>query len=326
MDNSRTSRRPLSRRGLLRTGTGAGIAALGLGLGAKGAAAAVSATPRFDLSQPSYDLFRDKVLHSKRVQQSFAFDSVNKRLFVAAKRYGSAEEAGDLCVSELDFAGNYVSYMHLNGFGHGVAFGVRPSGGNSGLWIECEANGNGYGTKLAHLTYTPGATVDASSTSFGKFQPVPGATEYTCSIDPVYQRMLVRYHKDGGKHLAVYRLADTDRGDFSSPVAQFTPPAISGTPQGYTLYGSYMYFQTGNSYSSSNPAPGNTYLTSININTGAIAQGPTLTKAGSTLTFREPEGLAIHRTDAGESRLFIGFATGEEGDRRSSVFYKKDLV
>lgn len=41
---------------------------------------------------------------------------------------------------------------------------------------------------------------------------------------------------------------------------------------------------TGNAYSASNPEPGNTYLTSINVNTGDIAQGPTLTKAGSTLT------------------------------------------
>ncbi|GHB37347.1 hypothetical protein GCM10010377_30430 [Streptomyces viridiviolaceus] len=321
--NSSTS---LTRRGLLRTGAGAGLAALGLGYGAQSASAAVPTSPRFDLSQPSYDLFRDNVLHSKRVQQSFAFDSVNKRLFVAAKRYGSTEEAGDLCISELDFHGNYVSYMHLNGFGHGVAFGVRPSGSTSYLWIESDANSNGYGSKLACVKYTAGATLDSSSTSFGRFQPVSGATEYTCSIDPVHNRMIVRYHKDGAKHIAVYNVSDTDNGDFSNPLVDFTPPSISGTPQGYTLYGSYMYFMTGNAYSDSNPDPGNTYITSINVNTGAIAQGPTLTKAGSTLTFREPEGLAVYRTDAGESRLFLGFATGVEGDRRSSIFYKNALV
>ncbi|MGV4984598.1 phage baseplate protein [Streptomyces sp. NPDC001709] len=316
----------LTRRGLLRTGAGASLAALGLGFGAQSASAAVSATKRFDLAKPSYDLFRDKVLHSKRVQQSFAFDSDNKRLFVAAKRSGSPESAGDLCISQLDFHGNYKSYMHLNGFGHGVSFGVRAIGGASWLWIECEANKNGFGTKLALIKYQPGTTLDASSTSFGRFRPISGASEYTCSIDPVYQRMIVRYHKDGAKHIAIYKLSDTDRGDFSEPLVKFTPPAIPGTPQGYTLYGSYMYFQTGDHYSSTNKAPGNTKLTSINVNTGKIAQGPVLTKAGSTLHWREPEGLAVYRTDAGEARLFIGFATGDEGDRRSSIFYKKDLV
>ncbi|WP_423832557.1 hypothetical protein [Streptomyces manipurensis] len=57
-----------------------------------------------------------------------------------------------------------------------------------------------------------------------------------------------------------------------------------------------------------------------------MKQGPVLTKAGSTLHHREPEGLAIYRTDGGEPRLFIGFATGQEGDRRSSIFYKNALV
>ncbi len=216
--------------------------------------------------------------------------------------------------------------MHLNGFGHGVAFGIRPVGGHSYLWIESEANSNGYGTKLSFIKYSAGTTLDSSSTGFGKFAPVSGATEYTCSIDPVHNRMIVRYHKDGAKHIAVYDVSDTDNGDFSKPLVTFTPPSISGTPQGYTLYGSYMYFLTGNAYSDTNPEPGNSYLTSINVNTGAIAQGPTLTKAGSTLTYREPEGLAVYRTDAGQSRLFLGFATGEEGDRRSSIFYKNALV
>ncbi|MFF9625664.1 teichoic acid biosynthesis protein C [Streptomyces griseosporeus] len=324
MENS--LRTPLTRRGLLRLGAGAGLAAAGLGYGAQSAAAAVSETARFDLSQPSYDLFRDKSLHSVRVQQSFAFDSVNKRLFVAAKRSGSTEEAGDLCISHLDFQGNYVSYMHLNGFGHGVAFGVSPSGTSSYLWVEADANANGYGTKLARIKYVAGTTLDSSDTSIVKYAPIAGAAEYTCSIDPVYNRMIVRYHMNGAKHIAVYNLADANAGDFSNPLANFPQPTISGTAQGYTLYGSYMYFMTGDAYSSTNPDPGNTYLYSININTGQIVQGPTLTKAGSTLVYREPEGLAIYRTDAGESRLFLGFASGVEGDRRSSIFYKNDLV
>jgi hypothetical protein len=319
------SRTAFTRRALLRTGAGAGLAALGLGYGAPSASASVGETARFDLSQPSYDLFRDKSLHSVRVQQSFAFDSVNKRLFVAAKRSGSEESDGDLCISQLDFQGNYVSYMHLNGFGHGVAFGVTPSGTSSYLWVEADANGNGYGTKLARIKYTAGTTLESSGTGIVKYDPIAGASEYTCSIDPVYNRMIVRYHMSDGKHIAVYDLADVNAGDFGNPLADFKQPAISGTPQGYTLYGSYMYFMTGNSYDEV-AEPGNTYLYAINVNTGQIVQGPTLSKAGSTLTFREPEGLAVYRTDAGETRLFLGFASGVEGDRRSSIFYKSALI
>ncbi|MFD7322670.1 teichoic acid biosynthesis protein C [Streptomyces sp. NPDC059875] len=326
---NRTPGSPLSRRSLIRTGAGASLAALGLGVGAQTAAADVAATKRFDLTQPSYDLFRSANTHGPRVQQSFAFDWVNKYLFIATKRDGSPESAGDLCINKMDFQGNYLSYMHLDGFGHGVAFGAVPSGTGTNLWIECDARTNGYGSKLATLAFTPGTTVaSADLSSARKYAPISGGIEYTCSIDPVYQRMIVRYHTSAGKRIAVYDLQSVENGDFSAPLVDFQQPTISGTPQGYTLYGSYMYYLTGDAY----PVPGtpvgdgNTYVTSIDINTGTVKQGPVLTKAGSTLHHREPEGLAIYRTDAGEARLFIGFATGVEGDRRSSIFYKNALI
>lgn len=324
---SRTPGSPLSRRSLIRTGAGASLAALGLGLGAQSASAAVAATKRFDLTQPSHDLFRSANTHSARVQQSFAFDWENKFLFVATKRTGSAESDGDLCINKMDFDGNYISYMHLNGFGHGVAFAALPSGSGTELWIECAANTGGYGTALAPIRYTADTTLSSPAAS-AAYRPISGATEYTCSVDPVYRRMIVRYHTSGGKRIAVYPLSAFETRDFGTPLVDFKQPTISGTPQGYTLYGSYMYFLTGDAYPGDGTptGDGNSYVTSIDINTGTIKQGPVLTKAGSTLHHREPEGLAIYRTDAGEARLFIGFATGVEGDRRSSIFYKNVLI
>jgi hypothetical protein len=35
--------------------------------------------------------------------------------------------------------------------------------------------------------------------------------------------------------------------------------------------------------------------------------------AGGTRTFREPEGMGAYRTTAGETRLFLGFASGVTG-------------
>ncbi|MFE9773642.1 teichoic acid biosynthesis protein C [Streptomyces sp. NPDC005931] len=324
---NRTPGFPVSRRSLIRAGAGASLAALGLGAGAQTASADVATTQRFDLTQPSYDLFRSKDTHGPRVQQSFAFDWVNKFLFVATKRSGSDESAGDLCINKMDFDGNYLSYMHLNGFGHGVAFAALPNGSDTELWIECAANTNGYGTALAPIRYAANTTMGSPAAS-AAYRPISGATEYTCSVDPVYQRMIVRYHTSAGKRIAVYPLSAFRTRSFGTPLVDFKQPAISGTPQGYTLYGSYMYYLTGDAYPGDGTptGDGNTYVTSIDINTGTVKQGPVLTKAGSTLHHREPEGLAIYRTDAGEARLFIGFATGVEGDRRSSIFYKNALV
>lgn len=40
----------------------------------------------------------------------------------------------------------------------------------------------------------------------------------TCYIAPVHNRMTVRYHKDGAKHIAIYNVSDTDNGDFGNPL------------------------------------------------------------------------------------------------------------
>lgn len=282
---------------------------------------------RFDLSTPSYDLFRNKVLKDSTVQQGFAFDNTNRRLFVAQRGDGSSETSGDLCITQLDFDGNYVGHMYLTGFGHGVSFGAQAEGSSTYLWTEVEANSNGYGTKLARFKFTSGSKLSSSSSSLKKFQPIAAATEHTCAIDPVNNRLIVRYNLSG-KHIAVFDLTKATSGDFTSPLANFKHPPVntkSDTFQGYAAYGQYIYLLTGNSYDTSGGVV-NSEITSVNINTGAVVQGSTLTKAGSTLEFREPEGSAIYKTVGGEVRLFLGFASGKGGDRRSNLFYKNVLI
>jgi hypothetical protein len=50
------------------------------------------------------------------------------------------------------------------------------------------------------------------------------------------------------------------------------------------------------------------------------------TNAGGSLDYREPEGMAVYRTVAGETRLFLGFASGASGARKANIFYKNVLV
>ncbi|GLI77394.1 hypothetical protein PoHVEF18_005684 [Penicillium ochrochloron] len=307
--------------------TNIGVTILALCSSFQTASAELPSSKRFDLSTPSYDLFRNKVLQDSTVQQGFVFDNTNRRLFVAQRRDGSSETSGDLCITQLDFDGNYVGHMYLTGFGHGVSFGAQAEGSSTYLWTEVEANTNGYGKKLARFKFTSGSKLSASSSSLKKFQPIAGATEHTCAIDPVNNRLIVRYNLSG-KHIVVFDLTKATSGDFTSPLANFKHPSVdtkSDTFQGYAAYGQYIYLLTGNSYDTSGGVV-NSEITSVNMNTGAVVQGPTLTKAGSTLEFREPEGLAIYKTVGGEVRLFLGFASGTGGDRRSNLFYKNVLI
>ncbi|EEH17727.2 hypothetical protein PABG_00290 [Paracoccidioides brasiliensis Pb03] len=52
----------------------------------------------FNLTKPSYDLFRGQNLRENCVQQSFAFDNINRRLLVAQLR-DSTGDAGHFCIS-----------------------------------------------------------------------------------------------------------------------------------------------------------------------------------------------------------------------------------
>ena len=290
--------------------------------------AAVPNSPRFDLSKPSYDLFRNKPLHDDTVQQGFAFDNTNRRLFVSQRRNGATAASGDLCITQLDFAGKYLGHMHLTGFGHGVSFGAQADGSATYLWTEVDANKNGYGQRLARFKFVNGATVSKSSSSLKKYKPVAAATEHTCAVDTVNNRLVVRYHKTDGKHIAVYDLAAATKGDFAAPLADFKQPLPKTKGknfQGYTAYGRYLYLLWGDSYDASGGVL-NSQVASVDMNTGKVVQGPVITRAGSTLKFREPEGMAIYRTDAGQVRLFMGFASGEPGDRRSNLFYKNATV
>ncbi|WIY01825.1 hypothetical protein QRX60_48790 [Amycolatopsis mongoliensis] len=58
--------------------------------------------------------------------QGFAFDNVNRRLFVVQARNGTSGD--DLCVNQLGFGGEVLGSMHLGHAGHGVSIGVQPVG------------------------------------------------------------------------------------------------------------------------------------------------------------------------------------------------------
>jgi hypothetical protein len=286
------------------------------------------ASKRFDLTAPSYDLFRHKRLKDGTVMQSFGFDMANKRLFtVQLKNGSSADENGDLVVNRLDFAGNIKGHMYLKGFGHGVAIGVEPSGSASYLWVEVDPTGeSARGTRLARFRFVDGATLANTSSALTKYRPISGISNVSATIDPVNNRLAMRYHK-GGWRIAVYRLSDVKARRYGSRLADIAQPSQGGeTFQGYALYGRYLYTYYGNPYGGDNPAPGNARLSTVDLNTGKRVAGPTLTKAGGTLTYREPEGLAIYRTASGQVRLFLGIASGRSGDRRANLFYNNALV
>jgi hypothetical protein len=288
------------------------------------------ASAYFNLKAPSHDLFRNKALQDGTVLQGFAFDNKNRRLFTVQLKNGSPEKAGDLAITQLDFSGKKLGYMYLKGFGHGVAIAAEAVGTSTYLWTEASVNkDSGYGLKLARFKFQNGKTITSTSAGVQTFKPFAGGSSYTCVINPTDSTLVVRYQLSGAKHIAAFPLAQAAKGDFSKPLVNFKQPVIKGKSdvfQGYAAYGQYLYVLTGTSYTASGNKV-NSEVTSVDMNTGKIQQGPLLTKAGESLSYREPEGMAIYTTAAGEPRLFLGFASGlTGGQRRANIFYKNELV
>ncbi|KAK2768520.1 hypothetical protein FQN54_000376 [Arachnomyces sp. PD_36] len=306
------------------------IAALTTGASAEPLSAQADlSSKQFELTEPSYDLFRHVSLHDVTVQQSFAFDNVNRRLFVAQRLDGSDTADGHLCITQLDFDGNYVGYMHLEGFGHGVSFAAEAVDSSTYLWTEIDPSSSGYGTKLTRFEFVSETTLSNEDSDLTRIDPIPDASLITCSMDPVSNNLVLRYKMDDGQHIAVFPLESAKEGNFSSPLADFLIPDVDVLAerfQGYAAYGQYIYLLTGDSYDITGGEV-NSEITTVDMNTGEVVEGPVLTKAGSTLSFREAEGMAIYETADGEVRLFLGFASGvDSGDRRSNLFFKNSLV
>jgi hypothetical protein len=318
------NRSPVSRRAVLRAAGGV-AAALGAGSMFGGVAeAAIPSSPYFDLTEPSYDLFRAKLMHeSHHAMQGIAFDNVNRRLFVAQMRNGSSGD--DLCINQLSFSGQRLGSMHLDGAGHGVSIGVEAVGTSSYLWTECDAHrtdADGRGTALARFKFVNGA-----KPTVRKF--LTGSKTITCATDPIHQRLAVRRNEGGTMHYSVYPLADAAAGKFTNPLAHFAQPALDDSSvvfQGYTIYGQYLYTLDGTGHADA--ADINSYITRIDMNTGKV-MARFLTKAGESLIYREPEGMAVYRTEDGQTRLFFGFAARSslgDIDRYANIFYKNVLV
>ncbi|MBT0770736.1 hypothetical protein KIH74_17465 [Kineosporia sp. J2-2] len=334
--------RLISRRNLLLAGGGTLGAALAGGATASPASAAVAGTVQFDLTVGATQLIREKELAGPKVLQSFGIDNVNDRIYWA--QLSNNDGDGDLTITKTDLSGARIGpdHVYLKGFGHGVQIAVQPDGGGAYVWVEAAADSKGFGTKIARFRFNDfdkGQTLTASSSGVEIFDPRPDGTNKSITIDPYWKRVAIRYIQDDVVYYRLYTLAAFADHDYGSPLAEVAPGNFN-TFQGLATFGSYLYLLTGNAYSDGygdvydgkladgSYADGNTYLRTVDWNTGTVVK-TSLSKAGYTLYYREPEGMAVQMTDPSDvnsARLCFGFASGAEGERRASVYYKKGFV
>jgi hypothetical protein len=293
----------------------------------------------FDLSAPATELIREKALHNGTVLQSFAFDNVNQNIYVVQLMAGGQQLAGetgpvsgsrrdlngDLTLTQLDMSGNKLGYMFLKGFGHGVQIGVETVGETAYLWMETDSvaeGSSGWGTQITRFSFENGKILTPSSPELEKYQLVDGADRTTVNIDSANGLLTMRYRKDGAFRFGVYDLEQVKQKEYV-PLADVPQPSL-GTFQGFASYGGYLYLLEGNAYGSNGSvAPiGNSYITTVDLNTGDVVDKQ-LISAGDNLTFREPEGMAIHIPDVKhpqKAELSFGFASNFTPSRLANIY------
>ncbi|KUM68852.1 Teichoic acid biosynthesis protein C (Precursor) [Streptomyces sp. ISL-22] len=284
-------------------------------------------TTRINLAVPSHRwLWQKGTLKEPTVLQSFAFDEAHKHLYVLQVTAGG-HAAGDLCLNRLDYKGNRLGHMYLKGFGHGVSMGLQrdDTDGSTWIWTEADAE-NGYGQGVTRFHFANGAVRTGADVKIR--HPIPGSVNNQPSVCMASRRIAVRYRTAAKEPR--YRVWDLDAfvaRAYDNPLADFAQTGAHPDPripfQGYALHRDCVYQLAGTAYDAkTNPVArrGNTHVSSLDIHTGELLQQER-TEAGYSLTHREPEGIAVR--GGSNPRVYLGFASGNLGARRFSIFVKE---
>ncbi|MFF1309095.1 hypothetical protein [Streptomyces sp. NPDC058307] len=347
----------VSRRTLLRTGSGLAAAAASGGLSmfaAQSASAVVGTSQRFVLGGDGGNFFVNAPLHQPYwAMQSFAFDHVYGHIYYVQTKVGSVN--GDLWVTRTDLTGRVLGAMAIHGFDHGSNIAIEPDTyGSPYMWVpgdwsdprpdDPQSGPNSH--TIARFKYVDGGDLSYADSAVRKFI-IHLSDFFDCprpAIDPYNNRILLRYMGTTTPwRLALFDLPSVLSKGFVDDVplprlAARELPSNSDIGlteddhfQGVTAYGQYAYLLYGGPPKHTTDPAKPSYLVTLDMNaTGKSYKEIFPTHAGDTvLPGREPQGIAIYRSPSGP-QLAFGFSSKYDSDDpvqyRSTIFYKNQLT
>ncbi|MEO3863781.1 hypothetical protein [Acrocarpospora sp. B8E8] len=251
-------------------------------------------------------------------------------------------------MTRTDLSGKVLGAMALHGFDHGSSMAIQPStSGSPYVWLAGDWRSLSPGTApnshtICRFEYSDGGLLDYNDLGVWEFRI--GLSDFLdCprpSIDPYTNRLLLRYMGTTSPwRLALFDLpAVIYRGisDTTPILAKRALPtnaqlglSDSDHFQGVTSYGQYAYLSYGGAPADPSDPAKPSYLVRLDMNkTGGSVEEVFRTRAGESLSGREPQGMAIWRSSSGP-RLAFGFSSkisGSPDQFRATVFYKSDLT
>lgn len=292
--------------------------------------------PVLDPLGPSTILLGGPVVLSERtVHQQAAFDTSTGDVYATQVIHSGRQlpgepepipwevrsSRGDLAISRVSPSGELLDRMFVRGFDHGASLGVETIDGQVWIWTSYDARevpvgSNAHGRMLCRFPWQPNAVLDIGSPSIEAFDPTPGTTSITLSLDLTHDQVGIRYTDNGQRRYRVYSYAQLVAGDYENYIHDW-PQQTTTRLQSWTLYGRYVYQWHGAGYSDDNPPPGNSFFTIIDAFTGReIRHAPYHDRV--TLPHREPEAITVWPTPDGP-RLVYGLAT-DDAPRRMRLY------
>lgn len=240
-----------------------------------------------------------------------------------AKTQAERALAGDLAITRFTRAGTITGVMYVRSMGHGVSLNAEPVGSDTYLWMEADSAIDGVfglGQKVGRLKFTDGATVDSSSGLVQKFDPVPGFRRVFNTIDFQNDRIAVSWADltpQRNRTYRVYNFTQFKLGIYT-PLFEFPLDGLDNGLQNHCLYGDFIYQIEGAPYSGTNPPPGNSWTSVLDMNGSVVQRVFNATALG--LNNREPEALNVdHGTPT--PNLFFGFSTNAPAPVRFVTLY-----
>lgn len=269
---------------------------------------------------------RDKQLNSYKtnfdlkdvtVLQSFDIDINKNEIYAIQLKKGTT---ADLVVTKLNLNKEIIGSMELLGFGHGTNMAIEENGADIYIWVESNANDKGYGTRISRIKYEEGKIY--TNTSENSFNLLKDHTNLSPSIDKINNKLCLRSRYNGKVFYTVFNLNSIV---CNAPVKlnQFELPfgVEELAVQGHEIYKDYIYIFEGVGADENNTSVA--YVSVIDFN-GNIKYR-TLVRGAEELTLREAEGIKLKQLTLEKHCLYIGFASGQTGERKANIYKYIDI-
>ncbi len=279
------------------------------------------------------------------VMQGFDIDTINNIGYFSQLKKGS--KATILLTKVNLYDNSILGSMELINFGHAVNMCIENVGVDTYIWMECfpleDSKGNLYGSHICRFKFEDGNILEDSSIE--SYELLKGHKNTYPAIDKLNNKLAVKSILNGVHYYSVFNLESViNSDDDNEPIMLYQfkiPYGVNELAfQGFEIHGNYIYNYEGEATKHKyhtffdedtqqeitelvDTTPSTAYITVLNEK-GFIQYRHKVT-GFEDMIFREAEGIKIKELDNKNVVMYLGFASGETGERKANIVKYEDI-